>query len=33
MSLEDAVMPGTNRVPSLNELAQWSGNVMRTGRV
>ena len=32
MSLEDAVMPGTDRVPSLNELAQWSGAVMRTGR-
>ena len=31
MSLEDAVMPGTDRVPSLNELADWSGAVMRTG--
>ena len=31
MSLEDAAMPGTDRVPSLNELADWSGTVMRTG--
>ena len=31
MSLEDAVMPGSDRLPSLNELAQWSGAVMRTG--
>ena len=32
VSLEDAVMPGTDRVSSLNELAQWSSTVMRTGR-
>ena len=32
MSLEDAAMPGTNRVPSLDELSEWSGTVMRTGR-
>ena len=31
MSLEDAGMPGTDRVPSLNELADWSGAAMRTG--
>ena len=32
MSLEDAAMPGTNRMPSLDELSEWSGTVMRTGR-
>ena len=32
MSLEDTAMPGTDRVPSLHELARWSGSVMRTGR-
>ena len=32
MSLEDAAMPGSIRLPSLNELAQWSGAAMRTGR-
>ena len=32
MSLEDAVMPGSDHSASLNELAQWSGTVMRTGR-
>ena len=32
MSLEDTAMPATDRVPSLRELARWSGNVMRTGR-
>ena len=32
MSLEDAAMPGADRVPSLRELADWSGSVMRTGR-
>ena len=32
MSLEDAAMPGANRVPSLDELSEWSGTVMRTGR-
>ena len=31
MSLEDAAMPGTDRLRSLNELANWSGTVMRTG--
>ena len=31
MSLEDAVVPGSNRLSSLNELARWSGTVMRTG--
>lgn len=31
MSLEDAAMPGTDGVPSLNELADWSGTVMRAG--
>ncbi len=32
MSLEDAAMPGANRAPSLDELSEWSGTVMRTGR-
>ena len=32
MSLEDAAMPGADRVSSLQELARWSGSVMRTGR-
>ncbi len=32
MSLEDAAMPGADRVSSLRELADWSGRVMRTGR-
>lgn len=32
MSLDDAAMPGSTRLPSLGELAQWSGMVMRTGR-
>ena len=31
MSLEDAEMPATDRVRSLNELAEWSGAAMRTG--
>ena len=31
MSLEGAAMPGSVRLPSLNELAQWSGAVIRTG--
>ncbi|MCY4635398.1 MAG: type I-E CRISPR-associated protein Cas7/Cse4/CasC [Acidobacteria bacterium] len=31
MSLEDAAMPGSVRLPSLNELARWSGAVVRTG--
>ncbi|MXZ72932.1 MAG: type I-E CRISPR-associated protein Cas7/Cse4/CasC [Acidobacteria bacterium] len=31
MSLDGATMPGSVRLPSLNELAQWSGAVMRTG--
>ena len=32
MSLEDAALPGAERVTSLRELARWSGDVMRTGR-
>ncbi len=31
MTLEDVSMPGADRVSSLNELADWSGAVMRTG--
>ena len=31
MSLDDATMPGTDRVSSLQELAQWAGGMMRTG--
>ena len=33
MSLEGAQVSGTDRVASLDELAGWSGSVMRTGRV
>ena len=32
MSLEDTAMPGADRVPSLRELASWSGGVMSAGR-
>lgn len=32
MSLDDAAMPGTDRVPSLKSLAEWSGTVMEEGR-
>ena len=31
-SLEDTAMPGADRVPSLRELASWSGGVMSAGR-
>jgi CRISPR system Cascade subunit CasC len=31
MSLEDAAMPGADRVTSLKELARWAGAAMRTG--
>ena len=31
MSLGHSVMPGSDRLVSLNELAQWSGAAMRTG--
>ena len=31
MSLEDAAMPGADRVTSLNQLARWSGAATRTG--
>ena len=30
-SLEDVAMPGSDRVPSLGDLASWSSGVMRTG--
>ena len=33
MSFEDTAMPGADRVPSLRELAAWSGGVMSAGRV